>query len=135
MNNNRRMLKVLKLLVNLLVIYVLLFAPSHAYAASWNISSQGDCYNGYPRGASTLYWEGYSPLAWGKSWGWLWYWTGSSWSLTSSGYGDASGASNAAIADDSASYQEGWWTQTGGHRASFFSGQNNSYGNQFTCPE
>ncbi len=134
MNQNRKSDKVFKLLLNLLLVIGLLFSSVHvAHAASWNIQSQGDCSGGYPKGASWLSWSGYSSSAWGKSWGYLYHWSGSSWDLKSSGYGEASGSSNSAVANDSAAYQGGAWQQTGAHRASFFSGQQNSYGNTFSC--
>ncbi len=136
MNKSRKISEAFKLLVTLLMIYVFLFAPSHVYAQGWSIWSVGDCFDGTPDGASQLSWGGYFWLSWGKSWGYLWHWTGSSWALRSSGYGEAWGSTNAAVANDHAAYPPSgsWWTQTGAHMASFFSGQNNSYGNQFTCP-
>ncbi len=134
MNQNPKLYNALKLLVNLLIIFLLLFSSAQkAYAASWNIASQGDCASGYPRGASWLSWSGYPTSSWGKSWGWLWRWSGSSWELKASGYGESSGSDNSAVANDSAAYQSGTWTQTGAHQASFFSGQQNSQGNQFFC--
>jgi hypothetical protein len=133
MNKSRKISEAFKLLVTLLMIYVFLFAPSHAYASGWSVYSEGGC-PGSPEGISVLTWTGYHWYSWGKSWGYLWYWSGSSWTLRSSGYGEAGGAANSAIAYDRSGYQSGWWTQTGAHTASFFSGQNNSYGNQYTCP-
>jgi len=121
------------LLLSFLVCFVVITAIP-AGAASWNIWSQGDCASGYPKGASTLSWSGYSSSDSGSSGGWLWFWTGSSWSQRASGFGSASGSTNAAVANTVTAHQTGNWTQTGGHTATFFSGQKNSQGNIFSCP-
>lgn len=134
MNQNRKPYKAFKLSVNLLIAFVLLFSSIQvAYAASWNIRSQGDCYSGYPRGASWLNWSGYSSLAWGSTWGYLWHWSGSSWDIKTQGQTTKTGSSNNAQVNTSAAFESGSWQETGAHRASFFTGTPGSYGNTFTC--
>ncbi len=126
--------------ISILIFIVLLSLPLLvASAASWSVWSAGNCIaqnpSYYPRGWSQLWWSGYPSNSLGKSWGWLWYYTGDRWTLKSSGYGEAGGEANSAVAyDEAAPYQWGSWTQTGAHQASFFSGTVNSYGNVFTCP-
>lgn len=102
-------------------------------AASWNIASQGDCYSGYPRGVSELFWEGYPSSSWGETNGILWYWNGSSWENRAEGYSSQSGSTNNAQVNNVASHASGTWAETGAHIASFFSGQKNSESGNFSC--
>lgn len=122
-------------LISILIFIALLSLPlSVASAGSWWVLSQvhGGC--NPVRGTSELWWCGYPSDSLGKSWGWLWYYTGGRWTLRSSGYEErTSGCPPAAIAYAEAAHQVGSWTQTGAHQASFFGGTVNSYGNVLTC--
>jgi hypothetical protein len=102
-------------------------------AATWNIQSQGDCSGSSPKGASWLSWDGYSSSDSGQTYGFLMYWNGSSWNTQSTGYGNGAGSSGSALANTGATYIGGTWMEEGQHNASFFSGAQYSFGNQFTC--
>jgi len=113
-----------------------------AWAASWSVNSSGYCTLWNPGhwiagGSSRLSWGGGWPWDSGNTTGYLWRWNGSNWIQSSTAFGSASGAANVASASpytDIYSPPSIWWNETGAHTASFFSGQQNSYGSNFLCP-
>lgn len=123
-----------RLLIGTLITVLLFLSFSHASAASWRIGSSGDCAPNYPRGQSMLWWNGYPSNSWGKTWGYLWYWQGGSWSNRAGCYGTASGSDNMSGCTDSAARITGSWTRTGQYQASFLSYSPSDQGNIFTCP-
>ena len=119
----------------LIMIVAMAWVVPQAGAISYSTASQGSCQSPLAVGDSWLNWSGGFPLDWGKSWGYLYLWQNSAWTLKSSSYGSASGSSNNAQASDATGAGGSglsWW-QTGTHQASFFSGTKYSSGNVFTC--
>jgi len=112
-----------------------LVGANAAYAASWVVSSSVACPPGLnPSGASYLSWSGYWPWDYGTTTGGLWYWQNGSWVLQNNATTiGASGSSGSAYAYTGAARQPGYWTQTGGHTATFFSGSQNSYAPIISC--
>ncbi len=128
----RRIRLLIGLLLGLTIISTLFV--SVAFAASWSVSADTWCYSG----RSVLTWSGYNFWDWGETHAWLWWWNGSSWSLNGDAdsgqvYGDSNTA--AVIANR---IQQGmhwvYWQGTGSSISSFFSGQQNAYGNTVQCP-
>lgn len=127
---NKGLALVVRLLIGILaMLSASSLSTSSIAAAGWGTASSVICTGG----DSQLWWYDYYPWDWGKSWGYLWHWNGSSWDLRNSGYGEGSGASGSAVAGTSASDERGYWTETGAHQASFFSGTVNSYSNIVSC--
>lgn len=105
-------------------------------AAWWSIASDIMCSGSTTvQGASFLFWGGYAFWDRGTSTGYLWRWIGTTWYLHSSDTVTNQGSGGGATAGPSAySGSTNTWTETGGHTATFFSGQQNSYSAMITCP-
>ncbi len=127
--NTTYRLLIRSLVIGILILSVFSLSTPSAGAASWSVSSSVGC----RYGDSVLQWSGMYFWDWGKSWGWLCHWDGSSWGLRSSGYAENSGSNSSADAGTFAQYESGSWTETGAHQASFFSGTRNSYSNIINC--
>jgi len=123
------------LLIGALLLYLMSTPLAAAHAASWVVSSSVACPPGLnPSGASYLSWSGYWSWDYGTTTGGLWYWQNGSWVLQNSATTiGARGSSGSAYAYTGAARQPGYWTQTGGHTATFFSGSQNSYAPIISC--
>jgi len=91
--------------------------PSVRAQGSWTVDSTISCSQGY----SVLNWSGYGQSSNGTTNGSLWRWTGASWQLVSSGWSGASGASGSTPVSNPVSPTGNWYTETGGHSATFIS--------------
>lgn len=121
------------LLACLMVIALVAVAASPVGAASWYVQAQGDCYNSTPKGANWIHWEGYASSTYGESWGWLYHLEGGSWIKRSTGYADGSGGTNNAVANTRASYQGGYWQNSGKHYLNH-DYRDSSYSPRWSCP-
>lgn len=115
-----------------LCIVLLFLTVSLAYAANWGVYTTGNCYDG-PEGSYQLWWAGYPSSSWGKTWGHLWYWNGSTWVEKAGCYGEDSGETGDAWCMANALSKSGSWDPTANYLSNF-GVDTGDWGDIFTCP-